>query len=145
MISLQYADQKNADGNSHLAMTSHTFRTYLCIKPKQTSTRRDREKHTTGITIRTATDSQERVLRHGRTIWPGGRQYRWAGDAATQLLCIAAVCAYQMMSYDRKYVHKQQTSRTPRVKTPVNRIYTVNSSVATSTYGGELAINVSVQ
>ena len=43
MTSLQYADQKKADGNSHLATTSHTLRTYLCMKPKQTSARREHE------------------------------------------------------------------------------------------------------
>ena len=53
-------------------------------------------------------------------IWPGGRQY--VDDAATQLLCITTVCTYQLMSDDLQYVHKQQTSRTPRIKTPANSI-----------------------
>ena len=53
-ISLQHADQKNADENSPPATTSHTLRTYLCIKPKQTSARREHGKHFTGLTIRTA-------------------------------------------------------------------------------------------
>ena len=56
MISLQHADQKNADGNSHLATTSHTLRAYLCVIPKQTWTRRENEKHNTGTTLRTAKD-----------------------------------------------------------------------------------------
>ena len=54
MISFQHEDQTNAGGSSHLAMTLHTLRTYMCIKPKQTSTRREHEKHITGTTIRTA-------------------------------------------------------------------------------------------
>ena len=32
MTSLQHVDQKNVDGNSHLATTSHTLRTYGCSK-----------------------------------------------------------------------------------------------------------------
>ena len=55
-----------------------------------------------------------------RTIWPGGRQN--AGEAVTQLLCFTDVCTYQyqLLMTDYTYVHEQQTSRTPRVKT-VNR------------------------
>ena len=67
-------------------------------------------------------DSEERVLTHVRTIWPGGRQY--ADDATTQLLCITAACIYQLMS-DDIHVHKQSTSRWPRVKTPGNSIYLI--------------------
>ena len=52
MIPLQHADQKNAHGNSDLATTWHTLRTYLCVKPKQTSTRREHEKNNTSTTIR---------------------------------------------------------------------------------------------
>ena len=66
------------------------------------------------------TDSQEMVLTHVRTIRPGGRQN--AGDAATQLLCITAVCTYRLRS-DDGYVHKQQTRRMPRVNTSINSIY----------------------
>ena len=40
---------------------------------------------------RNHTDSQERVLTHVRTIWPGGKKY--ACDAPTQLLCITTVCS----------------------------------------------------
>ena len=54
MISLQNAEQKNRDGKSHLATMSHILRTYLCIKPKQTSTRMEHEKHNSCTTIRTA-------------------------------------------------------------------------------------------
>ena len=45
---------KNAYGHSHLATRSHTLRTYLCIEPEQTSTRREHEKHNAGTTICTS-------------------------------------------------------------------------------------------
>ena len=57
MISLQHADQKNTDGNSQLATTLHTLRTYLCIKPGKISTKREHEKYNTSTTIRTTKSS----------------------------------------------------------------------------------------
>ena len=103
MIFLQHTDQNNADGNSHLATRLHTLCTYLCIKPKQTLTRRERE----NIIPSKPYGHQERSITKVCTIWPGGKHY--VGGAATQLLCITAVCTYQLMS-DYRYIHKQQTS-----------------------------------
>ena len=103
-ISLFYhADKKNADGNTYLATTSHTLRTYMCIKPKQTLTRE-------GDMIKSNTDTTVRTAKSGflRTIWPGGRHN--AGDAASQLLCIPAVDTYQLMTYDT-YTTSRQTAR----------------------------------
>ena len=80
------------------------------------------EKNSTGTTIY----GRPRADFYVRTVWPGGRQN--AGDAVTQLLCITAACTYRLMADG--YVHKQQTSRTPRVKTSVNMIH-VWTSVAT--------------
>ena len=54
MISFRHAGKKNADGNSRLTTTSRTLRTYMCIKPKQTSAKRGHKKDSTGTTIRTA-------------------------------------------------------------------------------------------
>ena len=54
MISLQYAGQRNADGNSQLATTLHKLYTYLSIKPEQTLTRMERDEHNTGTIIREA-------------------------------------------------------------------------------------------
>ena len=119
MTSLQHADKKNADGNSHrhdVAYVLHLFvhQTQTSFDEEGTRKTKYRDNHTYG---------QERVLRHVRTIWPGGGQD--AGDAATQLLRITAVCIYQLRS-DDTYVHKQQTGRVPRVNISVNSIYALS-------------------
>ena len=82
------ADQKNADeNNSHLATTSHTLRICLCIKPKQTSTRREHEKHITGITIQaTKSGFLGTCVQSGLAADNTGMQ--------AQLLCITAGCLY---------------------------------------------------
>ena len=87
-IPLQHADQKNADeNNSHLATTSHTLRICLCIKPKQTSTRREHEKHITGITIQaTKSGFLGTCVQSGLAADNTGMQ--------AQLLCITAGCLY---------------------------------------------------
>ena len=99
MISLQHAGQKYADRNSHLTTTWHTFG--LTCASNLNKFRREGKMN-----------NREGVLTHAHTIRPGGRQY--VCDAATQLLCIMAVCTYQWMSVDG-YEHKQQTSRMSRV------------------------------
>ena len=78
MISLQYADQKNADRNSPLVTTSQTFRSYLCIKPKQTPTGREHGNHNTSTTIRTA---KSRFLRS--CVQSGPVSFICAGNAVT--------------------------------------------------------------
>ena len=103
VISLQHADQKNADGNSHHSTALHTLCTCLYVKSKQTSMRRNREKYNTR---HNHTDTQERILTHVRTILPGGRQY--AGDATTQLLCIMAVCTYPFCQMINMYTNSRQ-------------------------------------
>ena len=45
------------------------------------------------------------------------------------------------MSDDRKYVHKQQTSRTSRVRTPVNRIYIYYVEMAPNRVIGEMVLD----
>ena len=78
-ISLWHTDQKNADGNSHLATRLHTLRTYLCIKPKQTSTRRKHED-----TIPAQPYGQPRAGYYARAYNLVRRQTicRWRSDAA---------------------------------------------------------------
>ena len=86
--------------NSHLATASRTLRTHLCNRLKlgrEGDTKKQyRHKHT---------DSQERVLAHVGTIWAGGRQY--AGAVATQLLCVTAVCTYQLVTEDNMYTNNR--------------------------------------
>ena len=76
------------------------------------------------------------ILTHVRTYNLAWRQTkcRRGGDATA---CLTDVCTYQyqLLMTDYTYVHEQQTSRTPRVKT-VNSIL-CTSSVATCTCGGE--------
>ena len=115
MISLQHAENKHTDGKSHLATMSHTLCTYLCIKPEETWPRSGLGKGYTDKTIQTA----KRVI-YARTYnlaWWQTIRRRRGGEAALYYDCLN----YQPMS-DDTYVHKQQTSRGPRVEAPVNSI-----------------------
>ena len=87
MISLQHADQKNTDGNSQLATTLHTLRTYLCIKPGKISTKREHEN-----TIPAQPYGQPRAVSYARAYNLARRQIRCRrrGDAGA----VYYVCLY---------------------------------------------------